>query len=97
MVVIKPLELTRLAAMPIVSILSKLLVNLAIPMTNTEEFEQKLDQLIATCQKLKRENASLREREAGLVGERGTLLEQNEMARKKIKDMIDRLRSLSAE
>ena len=54
-------------------------------MTDTEEFEQKLDQLIATCQQLKRENASLREREAGLVGERGALLEQNEMARKKIK------------
>jgi cell division protein ZapB len=83
--------------MPIVNILSKLLKNKAIPMTDTEEFEQKLDQLIATCQQLKRENASLREREAGLVGERGTLLEQNEMARKKIKDMIDRLRSLSAE
>jgi cell division protein ZapB len=83
--------------MPIVNILSKLLTNKAIPMTDTEEFEQKLDQLIATCQQLKRENASLREREAGLVGERGTLLEQNEMARKKIKDMIDRLRSLSAE
>ena len=66
-------------------------------MSNTEEFEQKLDQLIATRQQLKRENATLREREAGLVGERGTLLEQNEMARKKIKDMIDRLRSLSAE
>ena len=66
-------------------------------MTDTEEFEQKLDQLIATCQQLKRENASLRECEAGLVGERGTLLEQNEMARKKNKDMIDRLRSLSAE
>ncbi|MDG1693644.1 MAG: TIGR02449 family protein [Porticoccaceae bacterium] len=66
-------------------------------MSDTEEFEHKLDQLIATCQQLKRENASLREREAGLVGERGTLLEQNEMARKKIKDMIDRLRSLSAE
>ena len=83
--------------MPIVNILSKLLKNKAIPMTDTEEFEQKLDQLIATCQQLKRENATLREREAGLVGERGTLLEQNEMARKKIKDMIDRLRSLSAE
>jgi uncharacterized protein (TIGR02449 family) len=66
-------------------------------MTDTEEFEQKLDQLIATCQQLKRDNAKLREREAGLVGERGTLLEQNEMACKKIKDMIDRLRSLSAE
>ena len=44
-------------------------------MTDTEEFEQKLDQLITTCQQLKRENASLREREAGLVGERGALLE----------------------
>ena len=83
--------------MPIVNILSKLQENKATPMTDTHEFEQKLDQLIATCQQLKRENASLREREAGLVGERGTLLEQNEMARKKIKDMIDRLRSLSAE
>jgi cell division protein ZapB len=83
--------------MPIVTILSKLLENYAKSMSNTEEFEQKLDQLIATCQQLKRENATLREREAGLVGERGTLLEQNEMARKKIKDMIDRLRSLSAE
>ena len=39
-------------------------------MSDTEEFEQKLDQLIATCQQLKRENASLREREVGLVGER---------------------------
>ena len=83
--------------MPIVNILSKLQENKATPMTDTQEFEQKLDQLIATCQQLKHENASLREREAGLVGERGTLLEQNEMARKKIKDMIDRLRSLSAE
>ena len=83
--------------MPIVNILSKLQENKATPMTDTQEFEQKLDQLIATCQKLKRENAALREREAGLVGERGSLLEQNEMARKKIKDMIDRLRSLSAE
>jgi len=66
-------------------------------MTDTEEFEQKLDQLITTCQQLKRENASLREREAGLAGERGALLEQNETARKKIKVMIDRLRTLSAE
>ena len=66
-------------------------------MTVTEAFEQRLDQLITTCQQLKRENASLREREAGLVGERGALLEQNETARKKIKVMIDRLRTLSAE
>ena len=66
-------------------------------MTDTDTFEQKLDQLIATCQQLKRENAVLRERESGLIGERGQLLEKNEMARKQIKDMINRLRSLSAE
>lgn len=66
-------------------------------MNDTDKFEYKLDQLIDTCQQLKLENAALREREAGLVGERGALLEQNEMARKKIKDMINRLRSLSAE
>lgn len=66
-------------------------------MNNHNEFEQKLDQLIATCQQLKRENAVLREREAGLVGERGELLQQNEMARNKIKAMITRLQSLSTE
>lgn len=65
--------------------------------TDNDTFEQKLDQLIATCQQLKRENAALRERETGLMGERGQLLEKNEMARKQIKDMINRLRSLSAE
>jgi cell division protein ZapB len=49
------------------------------------------------CQQLKRENQSLREREAGLLGERGELIEKNEMARKKIETMINRLRTLSAE
>ena len=66
-------------------------------MDNHNQFEQKLDQLIATCQQLKRENAALREREAGLVGERGELLQQNEMASSKIKAMIARLQSLSTE
>lgn len=66
-------------------------------MTDTYNFEQKLDQLIATCQQLKEENKALREREAGLVGERGELLQKNEMARKQIKTMISRLQSLSTE
>tara|TARA_B100001248_G_C27225485_1_gene382311 strand:+ start:32 stop:232 length:201 start_codon:yes stop_codon:yes gene_type:complete len=66
-------------------------------MTDTHNFEQKLDQLIATCQQLKEENAALRQREAGLVGERSELLQQNESAREKIKAMINRLQSLSAE
>ena len=60
-------------------------------------FEQKLDQLIAACQQLKEENTVLREREADLVGERGELLQKNEMARQQIKTMISRLQSLSSE
>jgi cell division protein ZapB len=66
-------------------------------MTESDIFEQKLDRLIGLCQQLKRENQALREREAGLVGERGELLEKNEMARQKIETMINRLRNLSAE
>ena len=62
-----------------------------------QNFEQKLDQLIAACQQLKEENTALREREADLVGERGELLQKNEMARQQIKTMISRLQSLSSE
>ena len=68
-----------------------------ILMTESDTFEQKLDRLIGLCQQLKRENQALRKREAGLVGERGELLEKNEMARQKIETMINRLRNLSAE
>lgn len=66
-------------------------------MTETDNVEQKLDQLIELCQQLKRENQTLLEREAGLMGERSDLIEKNEMARQKIEAMINRLRSMSAE
>jgi cell division protein ZapB len=66
-------------------------------MTETDNVEQKLDQLIELCQQLKRENQTLLEREAGLMGERSELIEKNEMARQKIEAMINRLRSMSAE
>jgi cell division protein ZapB len=66
-------------------------------MTETDNVEQKLDQLIELCQQLKRENQILLDREAGLIGERSELIEKNEMARQKIEAMISRLRSMSAE
>ena len=47
-------------------------------MSEIDKFEEKLDRLIELCQQLKTENQFLREREAGLVGERGKLLEKNE-------------------
>ena len=66
-------------------------------MNGYEDLEQKLDSLIELCQQLKRENQALRERESTLSGERGKLMEQNEMARQKIETMINRLRNLNAE
>jgi cell division protein ZapB len=70
---------------------------MSIHMSTTDNFEEKLDRLIDLCQQLKAENKTLREREAGLVGERGQLMEKNELARQKIQTMINRLKSLSAE
>ena len=66
-------------------------------MSTADNFEDKLDRLIELCQQLKVENRALREREAGLMGERGQLLEKNELARQKIQTMINRLKNLSAE
>ncbi len=45
-------------------------------MTDSDKFEEKLDRLIELCQQLKQENQALREREAGLVGERSQLIER---------------------
>ena len=68
-----------------------------VAMIDTDKFEEKLDRLIELCQQLKSENLALRDREADLVGERGQLLEKNEMARQKIETMINRLRNVAAD
>jgi hypothetical protein len=54
-------------------------------MSGFEKLEENLDSLIALCHQLKRENQALRARESSLASERGKLLEQNEMARQKMK------------
>jgi len=66
-------------------------------MTDTDNFEDKLDRLIELCQQLKRDNKALREREGDLLGERSQLMKKNEMARQKVETMINRLQALSAE
>ena len=68
-----------------------------VAMIDTDKFEEKLDRLIELCQQLKSENQTLLQREADLVGERGQLLEKNEMARQKIETMINRLRNVAAD
>ena len=66
-------------------------------MTDTDNFEEKLDRLIEICQQLKRDNKAVREREGDLLGERSQLMKKNEMARQKVETMINRLQALSAE
>lgn len=63
----------------------------------TDLLEQRIDQLIELCQRLRQENAVLRERESRLLRERGKLLEKNEQARVRVENMISRLKALSLE
>ncbi|MBQ45076.1 MAG: TIGR02449 family protein [Porticoccaceae bacterium] len=66
-------------------------------MSEPDNFEQKLDQLIELCQQLKRDNHALRNREDELLGERSQLMKKNDMARQKVETMINRLQALSSE
>jgi len=66
-------------------------------MSGYEELENKLDNLIELCLQLKQEDHALRAREDSLVGQRGKLIGQNDMARQKIETMINRLKNLNAE
>ena len=59
--------------------------------------EQKIDQLVELASRLQQENATLRDRESGLVRERGQLLEKNEQARNRVESMIARLKALNPE
>lgn len=56
--------------------------------------EKKIDELIALCQDLDRENQSLKDTQAGWRRERKELIDKNELARNKVEAMIDRLRAL---
>ena len=56
--------------------------------------EQKIDELIALCQQLNRENQSLKADSAGWLRERQDLMEKNELARTRVEAMINRLRTM---
>jgi cell division protein ZapB len=58
------------------------------------EIAQRVDQLIALCQRLGEENRSLRASQEQLMAERANLMTKNEQARSRVEAMIHRLRSL---
>ncbi|WP_111493982.1 TIGR02449 family protein [Marinobacter bohaiensis] len=54
----------------------------------------KVDRLIARCEKLEQENASMRQTQDDWNRERAQLMQKNDLARNKIEAMIGRLRAL---
>lgn len=61
------------------------------------QLDAKLNQLIELCQRLDRENAALKAREATWQQEKLRLVEKNELARSRVEAMIKRLKSLESE
>lgn len=59
-----------------------------------KKLEYRVNELIQTVARLKDENRALRETQQGLVAERASLLEKNELARSKVESMIARLRAM---
>jgi len=64
---------------------------------NLIDINKKLDELIADFQRVKLENRQLKISSESWMHERQRLLQQNELARNKIAEMIARLRDLEYE
>lgn len=60
-------------------------------------FEQGVDELIRTVERLKDENRLLLENNATLLAERASLIEKTELARDRVEAMIERLNALEQE
>jgi cell division protein ZapB len=56
--------------------------------------ERRVDELIRTVERLRDENRLLRESHGGLVAERARLIEKTELARSRVEQMIERLKTL---
>ena len=65
--------------------------------SNISKLETRIDELIEVCDKLKQENALLRERQDLLVEERARLIEKSELARNKVESMLVRLKAMEQE
>lgn len=62
--------------------------------TPLQALESKIDELIALCRDLNRENQRLQGEKDGWLRERQDLVDKNELARSKVEAMIVRLRSM---
>ncbi len=67
-----------------------------LTMSNTDNFESKVDQLILACQELKRDNLALKKREIALIAEKNQLAKRNDITKRKVENMISRLQALGS-
>lgn len=58
--------------------------------------ETRMQDLIGLCSRLHLENQTLKDQQGNLVEERARLIEKNELARNKVEQMIQRLKSMEA-
>ncbi|HEX2237978.1 MAG TPA: TIGR02449 family protein [Gammaproteobacteria bacterium] len=56
--------------------------------------EQRIDELISICERLKRENWALRSQQQSLAVQRANLIDKHEMVRSRVETMINRLKSM---
>jgi cell division protein ZapB len=59
-----------------------------------KRLEGRIEELVATCRKLRSDNGSLRERLETLSTERAGLLAKNEQVKNRVEAMISRLKAL---
>ncbi|SOB77802.1 cell division protein ZapB [Marinobacter sp. LV10R510-11A] len=62
--------------------------------SEVQALADKLDKLIEHCQKLERDNATVRQLQDDWNRERSQLMQKNDLAKNKIEAMIGRLRAL---
>ena len=67
-----------------------------LTMSNTDNFESKVDQLILACQELKRDNLALKKRESALIAEKNQLAKRADITKRKVENMISRLQALGS-
>lgn len=58
------------------------------------QLEQRVDDLIVACRRLKEENDTLRDNRDALLEEKSKLAEKNRMARSRLESIVGRLRAL---
>jgi cell division protein ZapB len=59
-----------------------------------QRLEQRIEELMLACERLKEENLALRSQQQALAVQRASLINKRDMARSRVEAMINRLKSM---